>query len=67
MLENPLLALVTPLPFGRLPRFSPYRVNQSAGDLGMIHGIDESIAVEDVVNGVAFYARLITLLGSEEL
>jgi carboxypeptidase PM20D1 len=46
---------------GRVYRFSPLGLNRTGGDMKRIHGIDERVSVENVIEGVRFFMRLITL------
>jgi len=46
---------------GRVYRFSPLGLNRTGGDMNRIHGIDERVSVENVIEGVRFFMRLITL------
>lgn len=46
---------------GRVYRFSPLGLNRTGGDMKRVHGKDERVSVENVIEGVRFFMRLITL------
>lgn len=50
---------------GRVYRFSPMFLNRTAQDIERIHGIDERVSVENVLQAVKFFLRLIKLATSE--
>jgi carboxypeptidase PM20D1 len=46
---------------GRMYRFSPLGLNRGEGDMKRIHGIDERVSVENVIEAVRFFMRLISI------
>ena len=57
----------TEIASGRVFRFSPIKLNQSAGDLKLIHGVDERIPVEDWLDTIRFFLRFIKLFTGESM
>jgi carboxypeptidase PM20D1 len=49
---------------GRVYRFCPHRYTRAG--LGLIHGVDERIAVDDYLRGIGFYTRLLQLASADE-
>lgn len=45
-------------------RVGLFAVNKTAGDLSMVHGTDERVAVEDYVRAVCTYKRIVQLLAA---
>lgn len=45
-------------------RFCPHRYVRAG--LGLIHGVDERIAVDDYLRGIGFYRRLLQLASADE-
>lgn len=48
-------------------RFTPYQLNQSAGDLGRIHGTNERVAAADFKRALCTYRRLVQLLSKADM
>jgi carboxypeptidase PM20D1 len=46
-------------------RFSPYRLNKTAGDMARIHGTNERVAVADFARAQCTYRRVIELMSQE--
>lgn len=52
-----------PLSVNGVYRFLPMAMNRTAGDLGMVHGINERVGTDAVLRAVKYYVRLCQLLG----
>lgn len=51
---------------GRVFRFLPQLLDRTAGDMNMIHGVDERISITDFVRGIRFYMRFMQLASEDE-